>query len=412
MRTAHLVGNVFSLSQTFIVNQITGLIDRGTQPDLYTRFEHRASDVHEDVSAYHLDRRSCSANIPSNFFLRLLTAVPIILLNVCRHPVYVMRSLNGWKYGIQAWGTNLLYWTACILNENDGPAEYDVVHCHFGHRGNIGVFLRDIGVIQGKIVTTFYGRDVSEFPETFGSNFYDDLFQNGDAFLVLSNHMKQTLMQLGAPEDRIRVHHLGIDTNRFSPSGHEDASNDPCHLLSIGRFVEKKGFPYALRAVKMLNERPEVPEFHYTLAGDGPRRTELERIIEEEQLNNVRLPGWKNRSGVLDLYDRADVFVAPSVTSRDGDQEGTPTVICEAMSMALPVVATRHAGIPEQVNDRETGLLVDERDSRALADCLAKMITNPALRTKMGQKGRQRATTMFNIDHQVDQLLTMYESIQ
>lgn len=411
MRMAHLVGNVFSLSQTFIVNQITGLMDAGEQPDLYARFEQQASEVHDDVASYHLDRRSSSAGIPSNIFLRVLLAVPVVLVNLFRHPTYVIRALNGWKYGIQAWGTNLLYWVVCILNQNGGPVQYDVVHCHFGHRGNIGVFLRDIGVIEGKIVTTFYGRDVSEFPKTFGSNFYDDLFEKGDLFLVLSNHMKIQLMELGAPEDRIRVHSLGIDTERFKPSG-SDSSTSRLSLLSVGRFVKKKGFEYALHAVDQLQKRKNLPDFEYVIAGDGPMRDTYETIIAQKNIDSVRLAGWKTQSDIIQLYDGADVFVAPSVTSENGDEEGTPTVIYEAMSMELPVVATRHAGIPEQVVDGKTGYLVDEHDVDGLCKKLNGLLRDADKRKRLGIHGRKRVCERFDIQGQVRELLAHYQSIQ
>lgn len=411
LEVAHLLGNIFSLSETFIVNQITGLIDEGEVPDLYTRSEHCETDVHEAVSTYRLKERTCTAGIPSNPLLRILMAIPVFFLNFPWHPIFLLRSINVWNYGIQAFGGNLLFWTVSILNKNDGSAEYDIVHCHFGHRGNIGVFLRDIGVINGKIVTTFYGRDISEFPETFGPNFYDDLFKNGDLFLVLSKHMKQKLIDLGAPEEHVTVHPLGIDTQRFKPAD-ADSSKNRVTLLSVGRFVEKKGFENALLAVSQLSDRDELPEYRYVIAGDGPLRDSLESIIEQKNLQTVKLAGWKTRSEIMDLYKRADIFLAPSITSERGDEEGTPTVIYEAMSMQLPVISTNHAGIPEQVQDGETGLLVEEGEIDELTEKLEYLLLNESIRNEMGKRGRERVKSSFDIKLQVKKLMGLYNQLQ
>jgi len=181
-------------------------------------------------------------------------------------------------------------------------------------------------------------------------------------------------------------------------------------LLSVGRLVEKKGFEYAIRGIaKVLRSYPKI---RYEIAGDGPEKSKLERLITELGVtNNIKLLGWQEREEISRLLGEAHIFLAPSVTSPKGDQEGIPVVLMEAMASGLPVISTYHTGIPEIVNHGESGFLVEERDVEDIADRLTRLMKRRELWQEMGLKGRKHIEEHYNLDRQNDRLVKIYRSL-
>ncbi len=181
-------------------------------------------------------------------------------------------------------------------------------------------------------------------------------------------------------------------------------------LLTVARLVEKKGVEYGIRAVARILER--YPEIRYEIAGDGPLKNDLRSLIADLNIEkNVKLLGWKEQDDIVELMTRADVLLAPSVTSRDGDQEGIPVVLMEALAQGVPVVSTLHSGIPELIEDGVSGFLVPERDAGSLADRLAFLIDNPARMREMGFEGRKAVEMNYDSNKLNDQLVRIYKEL-
>jgi colanic acid/amylovoran biosynthesis glycosyltransferase len=203
---------------------------------------------------------------------------------------------------------------------------------------------------------------------------------------------------------------LAVPLQLFPSSKLTGNDNLQIRLLSVGRLVEKKGFEYAIMAAARVIQ--QFPHIQYEIAGDGPLKSSLKRIIAELGIaKNVRLVGWRDREEILHLLRTAHIFIAPSVTTEDGDQEGIPMVLHEAMASRLPVVSTRHTGIPELVYDGETGFLVPERDPEAIADKVSYLLKNPDRRHKMGERGRAQIEQYHDFDRQTDRLIEIYRSL-
>lgn len=154
MKIALLAGGVFpSLSKTFIINQITELIDRGHEVDIYAAEPDTQNIVHPDVEKYNLWNRIYYDRVPQNSLVRLLKTPGILLANFYREPTVILRSFNIFKYGKQALSLRLFYQAIPYL----GKQPYDIIHCHFGYNGLKGQALRELGVLQGKLIVTFHG---------------------------------------------------------------------------------------------------------------------------------------------------------------------------------------------------------------------------------------------------------------
>ena len=181
-------------------------------------------------------------------------------------------------------------------------------------------------------------------------------------------------------------------------------------VLAVGRLVEKKGFETLIDAARVL--RDGGLEVAVAILGDGPLRRPLEALVERNRLSGtVTLPGWVSPTGLRAWFESAAMLVAPSNRSTDGDMEGLPTVLIEAAALGMPLVGTRHAGIPEIVLDGETGLLVPEREPGALAAAIGALLENDDRRAQFSSGARQLVTTQFMIQQQATTLEQLYDQV-
>lgn len=406
MRIAFFVGAFPRLSQTFILNQITGLIDRGHTIHVYGELPNDIPDQHSLVQEYALlDIVRYRPSLPKGKVARYLKAFNIVASDIYPASLNIYRkTLNVFRYKWIVLNLSLLY-SASICYE-DKVLEYDVIHAHFGFNGSIAAALRDMGLIKGKIVTTFHGADVSKHLRRWGVCDYSLLAKEGDMFLPVSQKWRDKLINIGFPEDRIKVHHMGVDPSSVnSVAGSDQCDNKGLvRLVTVARLVEKKGVAYAIRALaKSLSE--SKMHVQYTIVGDGPLRAELERLVQSLDIEAfVDFRGWQTKSGVSDILQKSDMFLAPSITAKNGDQEGIPVAIMEAMAHGLPVISTLHSGIPELVQDRVSGILVPESDIDSLACAISTLLSDRKKRIEMGKSGRLTVEAHFNI-HQLNAVL-------
>ncbi|MBI5679172.1 MAG: glycosyltransferase [Planctomycetes bacterium] len=406
MKIAFFLNRFPMLSQTFVLNQITGLIDRGHEVDIYAIRPENDTKMHADVTKYNLlNRTHYFRDIPSNKLLRAVTVVSLLIKNYYRKPTSLLKFLRFSSYGKIS-----VVKILCAIDAFPAKGVYDIIQCHFGPNGTLAVILRNIGVIEGKIVTTFHGYDISSYIKKNGDDVYKNLFGEGDIFLPISERWKNTLIELGCDERKIFVHRMGIDTSKFlfSPRNHHD--NGKVRLLTICRLVEKKGVRYAVRAVAKILGR--YPNLEYKIAGDGPLKIQLEDLIKELNIqDNVKILGWKNQEEIVELLKDTDILIAPSITGTDGEQEGIPVALMEALAQGLPVLSTQHSGIPELIRDGESGFLVREGDVDALAERLEFFLVHPEIWSKMGRAGREHVEKYYNIDTLNDRLAGLYQEL-
>ena len=407
MRIAILVKQFPCFSETFVLNQITGLLERGHHVDIFPAEKDEVDKTHPDIEKYDLlSRTHYPLPVGENRVGRVLRSVGGASWRYWRRPGVVWHCLGAKFEQTLTLRTVLLARIVTMAN----VAPYDIIHGHFGPGGLLGHTLRQMNVLKGKLLTTFYGFDVTRRPRQSGRDVYRRLFESGEHFLVLSQVMRKALIAFGCDPGRVSVHHLGVDCRRFTFQPRRPDSDGTIRLISIARFVEKKGLSYAIAAVAKLVEKHRKIE--YVIIGDGELRPQIERQIGELKLSNhVRLLGWQDQSEVVPWLGRAHVFLAPSVTAADGNEEGTPTAIIEAFAMGLPVVATRHSGIPEMVEDGKSGYLVPERDTEALADRLSHVIEHPDRWAEFGRVGRQHVEQHFDIDRLNDHLVNTYQEM-
>ncbi len=200
-------------------------------------------------------------------------------------------------------------------------------------------------------------------------------------------------------------HKLTVVRNGLAPRpDREDGERrDPRLLISVGRLVPKKGLGTLVDACALLQQRGV--DFRCEIYGDGPERSRLEqRLRQAAPTGAVTLEGARERPEIDAALGRASVFVLPCERQPDGDEDNLPVAILEAMQLGLAVVSTPVAGIPEAVEDGVCGLLVPERDPRALADAIERLLDNETLRDRLGEHARAKVRERFDLTENVSRL--------
>jgi glycosyltransferase involved in cell wall biosynthesis len=217
----------------------------------------------------------------------------------------------------------------------------------------------------------------------------------------------QTLRAI-APDANVQRMYHGIDHTVFHPKRRLAPSAVPL-ILSVGRLREKKGLDTLIEACHLLRLRGQP--FRCEIVGYGEEHERLQALIANHGLHGqVQLTGKLTREHVIDRYARASVYVQPSRVAADGDRDGIPNVLLEAMAMGVPVVATAVSGIPEIVCDGRNGLLIEPDDPAALADAVTRLIADPALGAVLGRAARQAVTETFDNDHNLRLVIQLLET--
>jgi colanic acid/amylovoran biosynthesis glycosyltransferase len=407
MKIAFIVGNFPVLSETFILNQITGLISRGHEVDIYAIQTDLNLKSHPDVEKYHLLAHTYyQAKIPENYLWRLLKSLGLIIKNFPKAPLMLLRSLNIFKYGKQAASLRLLYSAIRLVKAQ----AYDIIHCQFGTFALEGMILRDIGAIKGKLITTFRGYDISWFVKEYGEDIYRPLFAKGEFFMANCEYFRQRAIKLGCDQKKIVVHGSGIDCSQFPFKARYPDSDGKICIATTGRLVEKKGIEYSIRAFAKVAKK--YSNIEYNIIGDGLLKEKLQQLIDDLNLTDkVKLRGWKTRPEIIEILQQSHIFIAASVTAQDGNQDAPVNTLKEAMAMGLPVIGTLHGGIPELVKDGISGFLVPERDADAIANKLSYLIEHPEIWSLMGQAGRIYVESRYDINKLNDELVQIYRQV-
>ncbi|EHH8684167.1 colanic acid biosynthesis glycosyltransferase WcaL [Escherichia coli] len=352
-------------SETFVLNQITAFIDMGFEVEIVALQKGDTQNTHAAWTKYNLAARTrWLQDEPTGKVAKLRHRASQTLRGIHRKNTW--QALNLKRYGAES--RNLIL--SAICGQVAKPLHADVFIAHFGPAGVTAAKLRELGVIRGKIATIFHGIDISSrevlnhyTPE------YQQLFRRGDLMLPISDLWAGRLQKMGCPREKIAVSRMSVDMTRFSPRPVK-APATPLEIISVARLTEKKGLHVAIEACRQLKEQGVA--FRYRILGIGPWERRLRTLIEQYQLEDVvEMPGFKPSHEVKAMLDDADVFLLPSVTGADGDMEGIPVALMEAMAVGIPVVSTLHSGIPELVEADKSGWLVPENDARALAQRLA-----------------------------------------
>ena len=227
------------------------------------------------------------------------------------------------------------------------------------------------------------------------------LMRQGQLFLAVSDALRAQAIGLGYPAERTRTHYNGVDLDRFQPG---KRPREPGIVLHVGRLVEKKGTADLIAALGGMSG------VRLVVIGEGPLRAQLQRQAGALGVK-AQFLGPQPLDEVAMWMRRATLLAAPSITARDGNAEGLPNVVVEGAACGIPVVATRHSGIPEAVEDGETGWLVAEGDRAGLAQRIRSLLDSADQRREMGFAARTLAMDRFDRARQAERLEAIYDEV-
>ncbi len=290
----------------------------------------------------------------------------------------------------------------------------EILHFHYG--SDCGVYYSLFKELNTPSIVSFYGYDCSSFPKVFFGlgKFYlqKRVFKNVSKVLVMSEDMKSDLIKISCPENKIIVHYYGTDTSMFEYDK-EYEEKKIVTLLILASLVPQKGHLFLLKAVKKLIDEGTT-NFKLRIVGTGEMENELEKFVTEMNIND-----YVDFCGVIKYgseemfseYRNADIFIHPSVIAPNGDKEGIPGTIIEAMASSLPVISTYHAGIPSIIKNSINGLLVKENVAADLALAIKSLIIDTSKRKKIGTAGKDYALSTLDLKEKEIELEKIYSSV-
>ncbi len=345
MKILMVVATFPKIHDICMLNQITGLIDRGHEVHVYAFQRGDCVKVQNDVITYDLINKTFFEQLPSD------------------------------------------------LNY------YDIIVFQLGHKA---FDVKKTHNFKGKVVICLRGYDITGFLRE-KPHAYDGFFKTCDLFMPVCNAFKAILKNEGCPDNKIVVHHSAIDCSSFTFQIKKFPKDGPINILSAGRFVQKKGFIHSIRAIAQLVKK--YPRIRYTIIGDGALKEKYKKLIKKLGLGDkVFLNDWYAHEEYIKILDQSHIFVLPSVTAKNNDQEGIPNVLKEAMAMGLLVVATDHSGNGELIHDGVSGLLVPERSSTAIAKAIEYMLLNPSKWSTMQLCAATKVHQEFDNEKENDKL--------
>lgn len=377
----HAIRGYLSRTETFVGNQITSLIDHSPVVLCHHRNENREFDIDT-------------------------------MYVISENESGVQKSFGKLSYATMRSLTQSQIQSSLMWIKRHSPA---LMHYHYA------VDAAFFAPIQKRLnipsIVSLYGYDVSSFPNAVGGLgriFVKRAFESMDYFLAMSEDMKKDALSLGVPEEKVIVHYHGINAERFRYDDRVYDNKDTYNILCVGSLEPKKGQHHLIRSVARLIEQRADINVKLTFVGKGPMVKECAAIVKQLGLNDrVWFAGYVPHldPSLVQFYRDADVFVHFSTTQPDGDKEGIPGTVIEAMASGLPVITTYHAGIPEVIADGEHGILLREGDVEGIARSLMTLHDDNDLRRKLGRAAASRSLNELDVRTKTAALERIYDEV-
>jgi colanic acid/amylovoran biosynthesis glycosyltransferase len=285
-----------------------------------------------------------------------------------------------------------------------------LLHIYFGNNGLFWLpLLRRCPV---PTIVSFHGADVHvNMDSQAARRLFLDLFGSCTLVLARSESLASSVLELGCPPAKLRIQRAGIPLDLFRYTARRKPADGAWQLLQACRLIEKKGLDSTLHAFARFLKR--YPNARLTIAGDGPLRGMLENLATRLQLGaRIYFAGFVTQPALLTLYQASHLFLHPSEQTPDGNREGIPNSLLEAMATGLPCITTRHGGIPEAVTHLESGILVRESDPDELANWLERLAQGDDLRESLGRHAARTVAQKFDLKTQIEKLEEIYLGLQ
>ena len=405
-RVMYVVRSWPRLSQTFIVQEILALEQRGVDIQIVSLTRSGETLIQPDT-----ERVRASVRVLDDDLKAASRRLAVALRCVTTQPRATWHAIRSWRWdrGYHASSRFRCLLHAFQLTQMVAAARVqnrsiDHVHAHFAHDPAAVVQLAArMRPLQWSF--TAHARDLYQLdPSTIRER-----VASATSVVTICNANVAHLASLLPPSEasKLSLIHNGLDFDQF-PAQQRAVCGGPLRVVSIARLVEKKGLADLLQACRVLCDTGL--SYTLTVFGDGPLSTSLQALSTELALDEVvTFAGARPRPELIDELYRSDVFALTPCVTLDGDRDGIPTVLVEAMACGLPVVTTDVAGITDLVQHEVSGFVLDPHDVESIADALLRLAADSALRCRMGNAAREIVEREFNGQETADMLLRLFD---
>ena len=406
LKIVFLVPSFPTTTETFIVNQITYLIDRGHDLKIFAFTENRSSIIHQKILDYHLLDKTIYLNVSKTSKIgRYFDFLNFVLknrrdINFSKFPNFVLKS-KRFKMALTLY--NFLKFRKILEN---GPI--DIFHCHFGQVGAFIGEMKSFGFsCQSKLVVSFHGYDISPHLLRDYKKMYSNLFREADMITVNTHYTKKILQTI--THKKIEILPVGLDTKKFVPGTKKQ--NSYVSILFVGRLIPLKAPDFAIKIVKELLYPGK--QVKLCIVGEGVMYPELQAIIRDNHLEEkVELKGALTQEKVVKLMAESNIFLFPGKYDKTGRAETQGLVIQEAQAMELPVIISDVGGMKYGLLNNKTGFVVESGDILSFVSKIETLIKDHELRTKMGRRGRKFVVENYDSEILGTRLENLYYKIR
>jgi colanic acid/amylovoran biosynthesis glycosyltransferase len=319
IRIAFVTGIFPGAPGAFVLNQVADLVDRGVEVTVFTRRRDTSEEIKSVSKRYHDYRMSelvHTLEIPRSRIERLWR-VPRKIVRVFRHrPFALLKIFNVFRYGKDALSLKTLFWTEPFVGR-----KFDIYHCHFGSIAVKFLTVKEILGLTEPLVVTFYGYDVSQVFAQKGKNYYDRLIKEADLYFTMSENMKERILPYGFPAEKIFSLPVSVDVPSYPFAERAHPKEGPIRIVSVGRFVAKKGFDDLLRALAALKKKTKE-KFLCFIVGEGVEHDSIHAIAKDLGVEDVVV--WQKfmpEQELVKYYMDKHLYVQTSKTAPNGDME-------------------------------------------------------------------------------------------
>jgi colanic acid/amylovoran biosynthesis glycosyltransferase len=393
-----VVGSFPTLSETFIVNQITSLLDLGFTIEIFANAKNSATILHKEIEKYSLLEKTSNNQIQKStgILKRYLKFVFLILKNFKDIQWFVfLKSINVFKYGFEVLSLNLFY-NSIYFIFHKMP---EVIHVHFGHNGIKFADLKKLNIIpkKVKIVVTFHGFDLMPNKESYYKKIYASLFKYADTFTVNTLYLESILFAVRPNLRNVIRLPVGPNLKLFSkkePKVRE--KNEPLQIVYCGRLIPFKGSHLILKIAKQLKQLNT--NFIVHIIGDGYLKEQLVLNSKKYEIEDlVMFRGALTQEAIKTIFEGSHLFLLPGieeVKTKRAETQGL--VIQEAQAMGLPVLISDAGGMKYGMINNETGFALPQNDITRFVNKITYFLENEGERLKMGENAIKYVSENFN----------------
>ena len=385
------------LSQTFVDKQINALVENDCEVTILTdKKSNSDSIVKKSLNVVDFSPRF------RNKILRIMLYFLSFVFSILKGKASIAFSIS--KDDKLAFSQKLSIVNALAKGTH---FSYDIILVHFGNFGYYISKLKSVGIIEGKVAVIFHGYEISRRKELIDNlDAYRACFDSCDMFLPVSRLWKQKLLEMGCPVKKLCVSRMGVDLDDFifQPSR---PKGEVFKLIQVGRLTNKKGIIDTINAVDRL---PHTFRICLDIVGSGELEEQAKNLVEKLGLTDkIKFHGSLPNATVKKLLSESNAYILPSKVADDGDMEGVPVALMEAMAIGIPVVSTYHSGIPELIDDGLTGFLVKEGDVTALSKAILSVSQYDSFDIhEITVNARKKIENEFNNDKEIKTLISLF----